>query len=102
MSNLTDIRAAISNAYYDARNNADTMETAADNAAAAVDAIIEARLAPALAVANWCAVKEADFAAMLRGNYDAYAEGSRDAYDLVETRLRAALGVSVPTGDDAR
>jgi hypothetical protein len=55
-----------------------------------------------LAFADWCAVKEADFAATLRGNYDAYAEGSRDAYDLVETRLRAALGVSAPTGDDAR
>jgi hypothetical protein len=68
-------------------------------AAPAVEAIIAARLAPALALADWCAVKEADHAATLRGNYDAYAEGSRDVYDLVETRLRAALGVSAPTGD---
>lgn len=36
------IRAAISNAYYDARNEGQTMEAAADNATAAVVALIEA------------------------------------------------------------
>lgn len=37
---MSDIRAAISDAYYDARNNHRTMEQAADAAAAAVEATI--------------------------------------------------------------
>lgn len=39
------------------------------------------------AVADWCADKEADFHASDGG----YAEGARDAYDVAEHRIRAAL-----------
>lgn len=35
-----DVRAAISDAYYDARNAGETMEQAADNAADAVMALV--------------------------------------------------------------
>lgn len=45
MSDLrAEVRKAISDAYYEARNNGQTMETAADNAADAVTAILTARL----------------------------------------------------------
>lgn len=39
-----EVRKAISDAYYEARNDGQTMETAADNAADAVTAILTARL----------------------------------------------------------
>lgn len=40
MTLQADIRAAISNAYYEARNHGQTMEVAADNAATSVMAVL--------------------------------------------------------------
>lgn len=51
------VRAAISNAYYDARNNGRTMEQAADDAATAVERIVAER-------------RSADMARALRGQRD--------------------------------
>lgn len=41
------------------------------------------------AVADWCAAKEADMRASI--GIDGYSEGARDAYDVTESRIRAAL-----------
>lgn len=45
--NRTEVRRVITNAYYDCRNEGETMETAADRAADAVMAIYEQAKSPA-------------------------------------------------------
>lgn len=45
-------------------------------------------------VADWCADKEADYAASYRSTSSTYAEGARDMLDVVESRLRALLAAS--------
>jgi hypothetical protein len=74
------IRVAISDAYYEARNNGETMETAADAATSAVLDLIDQHAPPdtALREARALGYREGHTLGYRKGQHDGYRDAERD------------------------